>query len=704
MNSALKCFVDEIHDHTLGTARLLGLALSTACAAAAVDAQTYTISNVGLPGSGASIAAINENGQVAGTSFTFDGAGRAFFATQAGGTIPIDSPDGAKTTALAINASGQVIGLSWTSDDISNRTYRAWSWTQNGGFVDLGTLGGDSSMAVAVNDSGTVTGESASSGDGALRAFSWTQAGGIINLGALGGIDSRPHAINNPGQIVGHVLMQGGGLRAVLWNPGAGATDLGHLEGASRSLAYLINDAGQIAGYSEWVDSSGRTTARHPFLSTGSTGMIDLGTLGGWDGYPLMLTPSGQVVGISSADPSDPRRQLAFSWTEQDGLVAITLGGVTSVPFEVSASGQVVGWSGTADGAPRRAFSWTGAGGIVDLGTLGGSWSAAHGVNSSGLIVGAAALPGDATGHAFLYENGPVKDLNNLVRNKPADLELLGASRITNSKSIIAWSNVGHVLLTPESSLTAPPAVGQVLANDPLPVGASLSASASFTDAATDSHTAMWTWGDGTPVDPGTVVEANGSGTAAGSHIFASAGVYPVTLTVMDDTGLKSNVNRNVVVYDPSAGFVTGNGWIQSPPGAFKADPGAAGRATFAFVSRYQKGANIPTGTTEFRFHTADLNFHSNAYDWLVVGGARAQFKGTGTLNGIGGHRFMLTAVDGEFSGVNDRFRIKISRYDPDLEQDVVVYDNQLGSTGEGTVSEGTALGGGTVVIHTARQ
>ena len=58
------------------------------------------------------------------------------------------------------------------------------------------------------------------------------------------------------------------------------------------------------------------------------------------------------------------------------------------------------------------------------------------------------------------------------------------------------------------------------------------------------------------------------------------------------------------------------------------------GPATFSFVSKYQKGAKTPTGTTDFRFQTVNLDFHSDTYDWLVVGGARAQFKGTGSLNG----------------------------------------------------------------------
>jgi hypothetical protein len=118
-------------------------------------------------------------------------------------------------------------------------------------------------------------------------------------------------------------------------------------------------------------------------------------------------------------------------------------------------------------------------------------------------------------------------------------------------------------------------------------------------------------------------------------------------VAVTDNTGKTGQVSRNVVVYDPSAGFVTGSGWIQSPAGAFKTDPTVVGRATFGFVSKYQKGAKVPTGNTEFHFQSANLDFHSDSYDWLVVGGARGQFKGTGMLNNSGGYQFLLTAVDG---------------------------------------------------------
>jgi hypothetical protein len=89
-----------------------------------------------------------------------------------------------------------------------------------------------------------------------------------------------------------------------------------------------------------------------------------------------------------------------------------------------------------------------------------------------------------------------------------------------------------------------------------------------------------------------------------------------------------SEVTAFVAVYDPAAGFVTVGGWIMYPAGAYTANPDLTGKATFGFVAKYKKGANVPDGNTEFQNKAGDLNFKSTSYDWLVVAGMKAHFKG----------------------------------------------------------------------------
>lgn len=84
----------------------------------------------------------------------------------------------------------------------------------------------------------------------------------------------------------------------------------------------------------------------------------------------------------------------------------------------------------------------------------------------------------------------------------------------------------------------------------------------------------------------------------------------------------------------------------------------------------------MPTGNTEFQIETAGFSFHSTGYDWLVIGGAKAQYRGSGTINGLGDYEFLLTAIDGGLGGGggSDRLRVKIWNQSTGA----ILYDNQL--------------------------
>ena len=112
-------------------------------------------------------------------------------------------------------------------------------------------------------------------------------------------------------------------------------------------------------------------------------------------------------------------------------------------------------------------------------------------------------------------------------------------------------------------------------------------------------------------------------------------------------------------------------------------------------MSKYKKGMTVPTGDTEFNFSVAGFRFASSAYEWLVVAGARSQFKGTGTVNGTGSFGFLLTATDGQVAGGGgaDKFRIKIW----DKNTNIIVYDNVPAASDD---ADPQLIGGGSIVIH----
>ena len=215
-------------------------------------------------------------------------------------------------------------------------------------------------------------------------------------------------------------------------------TDLGTLPGAGtgNSYGYSINDGGQIVGSSSSADGS------HAFLYSGGT-MTDLGTLpGDAESTAFGINNSGQVVGSSygGSDENDFHAFLccinAGSVTIADVLTTIKEALGTAPPPPNSGSIMVVNIQTYIDeviaantpqpqssarpqshpltaarireGVVGLAYS------LIDLGTLGGSPTTAHGINNLGQVVGESATGRLSDGpirHAFLWEAGYMTDL-----------------------------------------------------------------------------------------------------------------------------------------------------------------------------------------------------------------------------------------------------------------------------------------------------
>jgi probable HAF family extracellular repeat protein len=89
-----------------------------------------------------------------------------------------------------------------------------------------------------------------------------------------------------------------------------------------------------------------------------------------------------------------------------------TLGGTYNEATGINASGQVAGDSSNGN-AVSHAFLYSGSK-MIDLGTLGGQNSYACGINDSGQNFGDSSTTGDAAWHAFLYSGSTMTDLGTL--------------------------------------------------------------------------------------------------------------------------------------------------------------------------------------------------------------------------------------------------------------------------------------------------
>lgn len=245
----------------------------------------------------------------------------------------------------------------------------------------------------------------------------------------------------------------------------------------------------------------------------------------------------------------------------------------------------------------------------------------------------------------------------------------------------------------------APPVVGAITASStaPIALGTSITISSLFTDVDVPEsapYRVSIDWGDGTAPTTST---QSAPGAIGGSHTYAGAGVWTVTVRASDkipgNTGM--NTYLYVVVYDNTGGFVTGGGWIMAPAGSFPASPSLAGKSTFGFNAKYKKGAAVPDGNTEFQFHPGGLNFKATSYDWLVVNGAKLQYMGSGTVNGAGDYAFLFTAIDGGIDGTKvDRARLKVW----EKATGRIIFDSELG-VGD-AVDPTTVSQGGNITIH----
>ncbi len=405
--------------------------------------------------------------------------------------------------------------------------------------------------------------------------------------------------------------------------------------------------------------------------------------------YPqaILIEPSGRKWITGGGLTLFDDRGTLFDKTDDRYLTFHAADGLTSEgTFVLTPSGQNL-WVGTAGGVS------------VLLDYLSVTFNSPPTANAGGPYTlpegGAVSLSGsgsDSDGNPLTY----AWDLdNNGTFETPGQSAIFSAASLDgpSSQTVVlqVCDNQGACAInnTNVDITNVAPTVGTISApSDPQPVNTSVSATTSFTDPGVlDTHTALWNWGDGT-TSAGNV----NAGAVSGTHTYVSAGVYELNLTVTDkDNGSgQAPPFQYVVIFDSTAGFATGAGMIDSPAGAYPQGPTLTGRAHFGFSVKYLPGDTTPNGGSQFKFKIADINFSSTSYQWLVISGTKATFKGIGTNNGQGNYAFLVSTIDTE----PDRYRIKIT----DNSTNLVFYDNEMNVPE--TADPTTPLVNGNIVIH----
>jgi probable HAF family extracellular repeat protein len=264
------------------------------------------------------------------------------------------------SVATAINTQGLAVGLTRADDNWSNPTglyLTAQGWTP------LVSTGGEVSQINGVNDAGVMVGSLGMSYD-TMRAASWTTDNGIVSgptyLSTNPGVASD---INASGLIVGSTWsgnLNDASIVPMTWSSTGGqALGLKQAEGFTSGRPFAVNAQGDAAG--------------------------ELITY--WQLYAPAVWKQGQPGTLTSPAVSGLRTSTDIN---DQGTV---VGNVYSGPYVTSA----IRWmDGQAQVLPG----------------LGGPGNLAYAINNAGWVVGSSTLKGETFGHAVMWRDGQIIDLN----------------------------------------------------------------------------------------------------------------------------------------------------------------------------------------------------------------------------------------------------------------------------------------------------
>lgn len=208
--------------------------------------QTSVIAPVSPEHQYAAVSALNERGDVAGTSGVFGGPTSAFVRTR-DGSVRVLSEPGVVAGANGLNDRGQVVGFV-TENDVQV----AVRWNKDGSMTRLPALvAGANALAVDINDNGVMVGYSyEGAGTGVMHAVRWSRTGAIENLDPAGTSVAGAVDVNRYGRVVGSLALQGGGQQGFVRDANGPTRVVPLSQPGTIELFSAVNDYGWAVGCS----------------------------------------------------------------------------------------------------------------------------------------------------------------------------------------------------------------------------------------------------------------------------------------------------------------------------------------------------------------------------------------------------------------------------------------------------------------------
>ncbi len=437
-----------------------------------------------------------------------------------------------------------------------------------------------------INNNGTVVGSKITDSTkpwASLEAFRWTRSGGYETLNS---VYSVANAINDNEQIAGDTRTNPGQPQVPFSYFGNTLNVIGT---GTDQTAQGINQLGQIAGSQEKINPFGRpANGENPAiydLNTQSWSVADITTF-----YPRgrvqgVYAGRMRLIGINDsgiAIGNETRSGLIYSDrpfillpdTQTAEFLPV---GVGSQITAINNQNHMVGGQGSRFTNSRaraiygRAFFYDyNNADFVDLGTLSEaetSVSRANDINESDQVVGTSTLftykdpnnlwsvIAERTTHAFIWENGAMTDLNDLIPPNTGWV-LVSATAINDNGDILGLginNGVTHGYVLDAGSIGQPPAtvnqapvanVNTDITSGDVTLTVNFIGSNSYdSDGSVVDYS--WDFGDGSV-----------SNAANPSHNYTNSGQFTTILTVTDNEGKTNSASTIITVTDPNTGSV----------------------------------------------------------------------------------------------------------------------------------------------------